>query len=116
MKAIQETVSLPQESKSIIDYYGLVVYFDTTISTPIIVFAAVLDRRSACKIEFKQGLYKGLELFDTETETGLTNQEKEQFKQLVENNLDDLIRGWIDFFVFNREPNVDIVTYSLTVQ
>jgi hypothetical protein len=113
MKAIHETVTLPQESKSIIDYYGLVLYFDTTITTPLTVFAAVLDRRSACKIVFKKGLYKGLDFFDTETETGLTNDEKSQFKQLVENNLDDLVRGWVDYFVFNREPNVDIVTKSL---
>ena len=113
MKSTQTQVRLPQESKSTIEYYGLVLYFDPLATSPLTVFAAVLDRRSACRISFKNGLFKGLEFFETETELGLTAEENHQFKLLIENNLDDIIRGWIDFFVFNREPNIDIVTKNL---
>ena len=91
----------------------MVLYFDPSNTTPLTIYAAVLDRRSCCQILFKAGLFKGLNFFNTETELGLTLHEKEQFQQLIENNLDDIVRGWIDFFVFNREPNINIVTKSL---
>ncbi len=113
MKTAQLAISLPKESKSIIDYFGLVLFFDPSVNTPLTVYAAVLDRRSGCKIVFQSGLFKGLQFFNTESELGLTTEEKDQFQQLIENNLDDIVRGWIDFFVFNREPNIDIVTKSL---
>ncbi len=65
---------------------------------------------SMAKIVFKNGLFERVDIFPVENKPGLDELDNNRVKLLIVNNLDDIIKRWIDHFIYNKPIIEEIIT------
>ncbi len=71
------------------------------------------DTESNAKIIFENGKFKEIIIKNVQGKDPLDTQNLKKFKKVVELYRDDIIRKWIDFFVYNIEFSSEKITKKL---
>lgn len=93
------------------DYYGLNVYFLKDISTPITIFAGRGNKESSILIAFKNGLVNQIEM--VQTENPLDEEDQHTFSLIVEKNISEIVKHWLDTFVYNQDFSPEIIKHNI---
>ena len=90
------------------DYFGLIILFYSKEHEPIHVHGKYQEMESKAEIIFENGKFRKVRIVKVRGK----KQEK-KFKLLVENLRDDIVRKWVDFFVYNKTVSPEIITRKL---
>lgn len=85
------------------EYYGLIILFYSLEHEPIHVHGKYQDRESKAEIIFENGKFKEVIIKEVTGKKPLDAQNLKKFKKIVELYRDDIVRKWVDFFVYNKE-------------
>lgn len=91
----------------IFDYYGLEVYFKSTPELPIKIYARRDQSESAMSITFKNGLVDDIHFLNVEKE--LDHEDREIFRLILEKNISEIIKAWLDIFLYNKPVEPEII-------
>jgi hypothetical protein len=91
--------------KHLFDYLGLQIYLSVSDDKPLTFYgrSETDNRISKAVIHLKDGIYKGIEIKEVADFEELDEKEKRQLMQLIDANLSDIIKYWIDFYVYKKE-------------
>ena len=83
-------------------------------STPVIhVHCKYQGKESKAEIIYENGKFVEVEIKTVSGKEPLDAQNLRKFKKLVEYYRDDIIRKWVDFFVFNKEIATERITKKI---
>jgi hypothetical protein len=85
------------------EYFGLVILFYSNEHEPIHVHCKYQDKESKAEIIFDNGKFKEINIKEIPGKDPLDNKSMKKFKKIVEFYRDDIVRKWIDFFIYNIE-------------
>jgi hypothetical protein len=95
------------------EYFGLIVLFYSNEHEPIHVHGKYQDKESKAEIIFENGKFKEIVLREVAGKEPLDTPNLKKFKMIVELYRDDIIRKWIDFFVYNIEIRSEKITKKI---
>ena len=95
------------------EYFGLVILFYSNEHEPIHVHCKYHDKESKCEIIFKNGKFKEINIKEVQGKEPLDSKNLKKFVKIVELYRDDIVRKWIDFFVYNIEIRPEKITKRL---
>ena len=89
--------------KHLFEYLGLEIYLSTRDQQPLVIYGRSEDQLSKVVIHFEDGLYTGIELQHVPDFQELSPKDKEKLLAIIDYNLPDIIKFWIDVFVYNKK-------------
>ena len=92
------------------EYFGLIVLFYSNDHEPIHVHGKYQDLESKAEIIFNSGKFEEIRISEVSGKKPLDNKNMKKFKKLVEKYRDDIVRKWVDFFVYNIEISSEKIT------
>lgn len=95
------------------EYFGLIILFYSNEHEPIHVHGKYQGRESKAEIIFKDGKFVEVRIADVRGKEPLDKQNLKKFKKLVETYRDDIVRKWVDFFVYNRPVTPEKINKKL---
>ena len=95
------------------EYFGLIFLFYSNEHEPIHVHGKFQDTESKAEIVFENGKFKEIIIKEVLGKKSLDAQNTKKFKKVVELYRDDIIRKWIDFFVYNIDFSPEKITKKL---
>jgi hypothetical protein len=95
------------------EYFGLIILFYSNEHEPIHVHCKSQRRESKAEIIFENGKFIEVRILDVAGKEPLDANELKKFKKLVEVYRDDIVRKWIDFFVYNKEVVSERITKKI---
>lgn len=84
------------------EYFGLIILFYSNEHEPIHVHGKYQGKESKAEIIFKDGKFLEVQIADVKGKESLDKQNLKRFKKLIETYRDDIVRKWVDFFVYNK--------------
>ena len=93
------------------EYFGLIFLFYSNEHEPIHVHGKYQDRESKAEIIFENGKFK--EIFIGKVPGKKPLDALKRFKRVVEVYRDDIVRKWIDFFIYNKEVVQEKITKKI---
>jgi hypothetical protein len=95
------------------EYFGLVILFYSQEHEPIHVHCKYQGKESKAEIIFEDGKFVGIKILEVTGKKPLDSQSLKKFKKLVEIYRDDIVRKWIDFFVYNVPIQSETITKKI---
>lgn len=95
------------------EYFGLIILFYSMEHEPMHVHGKFQDRESKAEIVFENGKFKKIMITEVEGKKPLDVNHMKKFLKLVETYRDDIVRKWIDFFIYNIEITPEKITKKL---
>jgi hypothetical protein len=95
------------------EYFGLIFLFYSQEHGPIHVHGRYQGKESKAEIIFENGKFKEILIKEVQGKEQLDKQNLKKFKKVVEAYRDDIVRKWIDFFVYNIEISSEKITKKL---
>ena len=95
------------------DYFGLIVLFYSHEHEPIHVHCKFQGKESKAELIFENGKFVEVRITDVSGKEPLDLQNMKKFKKLVEIYRDDIVRKWVDFFVYNKPIESERITKKL---
>ena len=74
---------------------------------------SIQDKESKAEIIFENGKFKEIIVKEVQGKEPLDIQNLKKFKKIVELYRDDIVRKWIDFFVYNIEISPEKITKKI---
>jgi hypothetical protein len=98
---------------TLFDYYGLKIHFIKTDCTPLHIYANRGKQSCIGHVTFKQGLFDKIEFKKREGFDGLDQDDANKMELLILNHLDEIVKRWIDFYIFKRPIEEEIITQRI---
>lgn len=95
------------------EYFGLIILFYSHEHEPIHVHGRFQGKESKAEIVFLNGKFQEIVIRNVTGKEPLDVQNMRKLKKIVELYRDDIIRKWIDFFVYNIEISPEKITKKL---
>lgn len=95
------------------EYFGLIFLFYSNEHEPIHVHGKFQDTENKAEIVFENGKFKEVIIKEVLGRKPLDAQNLKKFKKVVEIYRDDIVRKWIDFFVYNIDFSPEKITKKL---
>ena len=95
------------------EYFGLIILFYSNEHEPIHVHGKYQGKESKAEITFEDGKFIEVRIIDVNGKEPLDSQKLKKFRKLVETYRDDIVRKWVDFFVYNRSISSEKITKKL---
>jgi hypothetical protein len=95
------------------EYFGLIFLFYSQEHDPIHVHGKFQDRESKAEIVYENGKFSRIIIKDVPGKKPLDTQHLKKFVKIVELYREDIVRKWIDFFVYNIEIASEKITKKL---
>jgi hypothetical protein len=92
------------------EYFGLVILFYSNEHEPIHVHCKYQDKESKAELIFENGKFQKINIKEVPGKEPLDNQNLKKFIKIVEKYRDDIVRKWIDFFIYNIEITSEKIT------
>lgn len=95
------------------DYFGLEIYFQEEDMFPLRVYASRNSEVGSLTIIFKDGLFEKISL--EISQTTLDDQDKLLFVKIVETNLSEVVKHWIDCYIYKKRVTAQILKNRVEV-
>ncbi len=95
------------------EYFGLIILFYSNEHEPIHVHCKHQDKESKAEIIFENGKFTKITVQKVKGKDPLNVADLRKFRKLVEIYRDDIVRKWVDFFVYNKEISCEKITQKL---
>ena len=95
------------------EYLGLIILFYSNKHEPIHVHCKFQGKESKAELIFENGKFIDVRISDVNGKEPLDSQNLKRFKKLVETYRDDIVRKWVDFFVYNKSIEFERITTKL---
>ena len=95
------------------EYFGLIFLFQSQEHEPIHVHGKYQDKESKAEIIFENGKFKEIIIRDVPGKAPLDLKNLKKFRKVVEHYRDDIVRKWIDFFIYNLEFPPEKITKKI---
>lgn len=95
------------------EYFGLIVLFYSNEHEPIHVHGKYNGRESKAEIIIENGIIIAVIIKEVRGKEPLDSRTMNRFQRLVEIYKEDIVKKWIDFFVYNREISAVTITQKL---
>ncbi len=95
------------------EYFGLVILFYSHEHEPIHVHCKFQGKESKAEIIFENGELVEVRILKVKGKAPLDLANMRKFKKLVEVYHDDIIKKWVDFFVYNKVIVSEKITKKL---
>lgn len=95
------------------EYFGLVILFYSQEHEPVHVHCKYQGKESKAEIIFEDGKYISIKISTVNGKKPLDSQNLKKFERLVEVYRDDIVRKWVDFFIFNKVIKSEKITKKL---
>ena len=95
------------------EYFGLVVFFYANEHEPIHVHGEFQGGHAKAEIILKEGNVLRIVFSSLKGKPPLTRSKMKDFKVVVKAKADDIVRRWVDFFVFKKHNKPEIITRKL---
>ena len=95
------------------EYFGLIFLFYSNEHEPIHIHGRYQGKESKAEIIFENGKFKEILIKDIPGKAPLDVQNLKKFKKIITLYRDDIVRKWIDFFVYNIEFPPETITKKL---
>ena len=92
------------------EYFGLIILFYSNEHEPIHVHCKYQGKESKAEIIYKDGKFIEVKIAEVQGKEPLDLQSQKKFKKLVEAYREDIVRKWIDFFVYNVSITCETIT------
>jgi hypothetical protein len=83
------------------EYFGLIFLFYSNEHEPIHIHGKYQDKESKAEIIFENGKFKNIVIKEVSGKEPLDARNLKKFLKVIELYRDDIVRKWIDFFVYN---------------
>ena len=83
------------------EYFGLIILFYSNEHEPIHVHGKYQGTESKAEIIFENGEFKEVSISEVRGKNSLNPRNERRFRMLVELLREDIVRKWVDFFVYN---------------
>jgi hypothetical protein len=93
------------------EYFGLIFLFYSQEHEPI--HGKYHEKESKAEIIYENGKFKEIIIKDVPGKDPLDIQNLKKFRKIVELYRDDIVRKWIDFFVYNIEIAPEKITKKI---
>jgi len=95
------------------EYFGLVILFYSHEHEPIHVHCKYQEKESKAEIIFENGKFTEVRVSNVKGKEPLDLHNLKKFKNLVEVYRDDIVRKWVDFFIYNKVIEAEKITKKL---
>jgi hypothetical protein len=95
------------------EYFGLIILFYSNDHEPIHVHCKYQNTESKAEIIFEDGKFIEVRIVNVKGKKPLDSQNMKKFKKLVEYYRDDIVRKWVDFFVYNKPIVSEVITKKI---
>jgi hypothetical protein len=95
------------------EYFGLIFLFYSNEHEPIHVHGKYQDCESKAELIFVNGKFKELIIKEVTGKQPLDPQNLRKFKKVVELYREDIVRKWVDFFVYNIEIIPEVISKKI---
>jgi hypothetical protein len=95
------------------EYLGLIILFYSHEHEPIHVHCKFQGKESKAELIFENGKFVEVRITEVSGKEPLDSQNLKKFKKLVETYRDDIVRKWVDFFVYNKPIESERITKKL---
>lgn len=95
------------------EYFGLIILFYSNEHEPIHVHGRYQKKESKAELIFENGKFVEVRITEVKGKQPLDRQNLKKFKTLVETYRDDIVRKWVDFFVFNKTIQSETITKKI---
>lgn len=95
------------------EYFGLIFLFYSNEHEPIHVHGKYQNKESKAEILFENGKFKEIIIREVVGKEPLDIQNMKKFKKIVKLYRDDIVRKWIDFFIYNIEFPSEKITKKI---
>ena len=95
------------------EYFGLIILFYSNEHEPMHVHCKFQGKESKAELIFENGKFVEVRISDVTGKESLDSQNLKKFKKLVETYRDDIVRKWVDFFVYNKTIEFERITKKL---
>ncbi len=95
------------------EYFGLIILFYSNEHEPIHVHGKYQDTESKAEIIFENGKFHEVRIGPVRGKDPLDAANMKKFARIVELYRDDIVRKWIDFFVYNIEIKPEKITKKI---
>ena len=84
------------------EYFGLIVLFYSNEHEPIHVHGRYQNYESKAEIIIEKGKVVSIKISQVKGKAPLEGQHLKDFKKLVDKHKNDIVKKWIDYFVYNK--------------
>lgn len=98
---------------SLFDYYDLKIHFRKKDLEPLHVYGSRGDRYSVAKIIFENGLFERIDVSSVPDYEELDEIDTNKMRLLILNHLDEVIKRWIDFYLYKKDVEEEIITQKI---
>ncbi len=95
------------------EYFGLIILFYSHEHEPVHVHGKYHDKESKAEIIFENGKFKEILISEVKGKAPLDPVNLRKFRKITEYYRDDIIRKWIDYFVYNVEISSEKITKKI---
>ena len=95
------------------EYLGLLIYFYSHEHEPIHVHGECDGRESKAEIIIEDGQITEIRIVEVSKRRPLTGRDMQNFQKLVSVFADEIVRKWIDFFVYHKPVKFERITRKL---
>lgn len=95
------------------EYFGLIFLFYSNEHEPIHIHGKYQEKESKAEIIFENGKFKEIVIKEVVGKAPLDTLNLKKFSKIVELYRDDIVRKWIDFFVYNIAITPEKITKKI---
>jgi hypothetical protein len=95
------------------EYFGLIILFYSNEHEPIHVHGKYQGRESKAEIIFDNGEFKKVVVSAVKGKEPLDSKNEKRLRKLVTHFREDIVRKWVDFFVYNKEVKSEVITKKI---
>jgi hypothetical protein len=95
------------------EYFGLIFLFYSNEHDPIHIHGRYQGRESKAEIIYENGKFKEIIIKNVRGKRPLDAANLKKFKRVVEVYREDIVRKWVDFFIYNIEISSETITKKL---
>jgi hypothetical protein len=95
------------------EYFGLVVFFYANEHEPIHVHAEFQGGHARAEIILKEGKIVRIVFSNVKEKPPLDGGKMRDFQNLVRTKANDIVRRWVDFFVYKKHNKPEIITRKI---
>jgi len=95
------------------EYFGLIVLFYSDEHDPIHVHGLYRGQESRAELILRDGKVVKIRFVDVKGRKPLGVRQQRDFRKLVERFQDDIVRKWVEFFVFHKRVEPELIPRRL---